>query len=139
MRSIEPGISRFRVWSFGPSRNDKGENLEDGVVQPTRPNPASADQACCRQYAVAGFDGARAKPGAARKRVGADLLARYDGRAAGYRFRPRSRRRTQRRKAFRQGGARAAAARARDRRRWPVYGRYDRTELEQGSQHSAAT
>src|SRR6185295_10624703 len=26
MRSIEPGISRFRVWSFGPSRNDDGEN-----------------------------------------------------------------------------------------------------------------
>src|SRR5438445_13125221 len=22
MRSIEPGISRFRVWSFGPSQND---------------------------------------------------------------------------------------------------------------------
>ena len=22
MRSIEPEISRFRVWSFGPSRND---------------------------------------------------------------------------------------------------------------------
>src|SRR5581483_3174716 len=22
MRSIEPGTSRFRVWSFGPSRND---------------------------------------------------------------------------------------------------------------------
>ncbi|TMJ81341.1 MAG: hypothetical protein E6G79_16260 [Alphaproteobacteria bacterium] len=22
MRSIEPGISRFRVWSFGPPRND---------------------------------------------------------------------------------------------------------------------
>src|SRR5260370_36849091 len=22
MQSIEPGISRFRVWSFGPSRND---------------------------------------------------------------------------------------------------------------------
>src|SRR5450755_183041 len=22
MRSIEPGISRFRAWSFGPSRND---------------------------------------------------------------------------------------------------------------------
>ncbi len=21
-RSVEPGISRFRVWSFGPSRND---------------------------------------------------------------------------------------------------------------------
>src|SRR6266481_6185711 len=28
MRSIEPGISRFRVWSFGPSRND-------GIQQPT--------------------------------------------------------------------------------------------------------
>ena len=28
MRSIEPGISRFRVWSFGPSRNDVvGESL----------------------------------------------------------------------------------------------------------------
>src|ERR1700754_422249 len=26
MRSIEPGISRFRVWSFGPSRND-GERV----------------------------------------------------------------------------------------------------------------
>src|SRR5271154_2340015 len=23
MRSIEPGTSRFRVWSFGPSRNDE--------------------------------------------------------------------------------------------------------------------
>ena len=23
MRSIEPGISRFRVWSFGPSRNEE--------------------------------------------------------------------------------------------------------------------
>src|SRR6267154_2559034 len=23
MRSIEPGISRFRAWSFGPSRNDE--------------------------------------------------------------------------------------------------------------------
>jgi len=23
MRSIEPGISRSRVWSFGPSRNDR--------------------------------------------------------------------------------------------------------------------
>src|ERR1700686_4252110 len=34
MRSIEPGISRFRVWSFGPSRNDSavsdlGEQLVD--------------------------------------------------------------------------------------------------------------
>src|SRR5215203_4415869 len=27
MRSIEPGISRFRVWSFGPSRNDGGERI----------------------------------------------------------------------------------------------------------------
>src|SRR5436190_24401103 len=26
MRSIEPGISRFRVWSFGPSRNDDKDN-----------------------------------------------------------------------------------------------------------------
>ena len=25
MQSIEPGISRFRVWSFGPSRNDGGQ------------------------------------------------------------------------------------------------------------------
>src|ERR1700720_3459498 len=35
MRSIEPGISRFRVWSFGPSRNDEqkskmgGSNMTD--------------------------------------------------------------------------------------------------------------
>src|SRR5664279_3367661 len=29
MRSIEPGISRFRVWSFGPSRNDgKNDNQQ---------------------------------------------------------------------------------------------------------------
>ena len=28
MRSIEPGISRFRVWSFGPSRND-GVYIQD--------------------------------------------------------------------------------------------------------------
>src|SRR5258708_14365026 len=27
MRSIEPGISRFRVWSFGPSRNDDVEQV----------------------------------------------------------------------------------------------------------------
>ena len=26
MRSIEPGISRFRVWSFGPSRNDSQDS-----------------------------------------------------------------------------------------------------------------
>jgi hypothetical protein len=26
VRSTEPGISRFRVWSFGPSRNDSGES-----------------------------------------------------------------------------------------------------------------
>src|SRR6187549_2818026 len=30
MRSIEPGISRFRVWSFGPSRNDEG-NCAGGI------------------------------------------------------------------------------------------------------------
>src|SRR6202051_3478740 len=31
MRSIEPGISRFRVWSCGPSRNDeqRGANMSD--------------------------------------------------------------------------------------------------------------
>src|SRR3954453_3032973 len=28
MRSIEPGISRFRVWSFGPSRNDEASGNE---------------------------------------------------------------------------------------------------------------
>src|SRR6201990_2219505 len=28
MRSIEPGISRFRVWSFGPSRNDAQIGLD---------------------------------------------------------------------------------------------------------------
>jgi len=28
MRSIEPGISRFRVWSFGPSRNDGVRNVD---------------------------------------------------------------------------------------------------------------
>src|SRR6202047_3127413 len=31
MQSIEPGISRFRVWSFGPSRNDDG-----GIVEQAR-------------------------------------------------------------------------------------------------------
>src|SRR5215204_5104461 len=33
MRSIEPGISRFRVWSFGPSRNDE---ISDRRVRPDR-------------------------------------------------------------------------------------------------------
>src|SRR5260221_7495228 len=28
MRSIEPGISTFRVWSFGPSRNDSAANAQ---------------------------------------------------------------------------------------------------------------
>src|ERR1700737_4237683 len=27
MQSIEPGISRFRVWSFGPSRNDNNKKI----------------------------------------------------------------------------------------------------------------
>src|SRR5690349_19504273 len=36
MRSIEPGISRFRVWSFGPSRND-GENSERAHREITQP------------------------------------------------------------------------------------------------------
>src|SRR5512140_2816781 len=35
MRSIEPGISRFRVWSFGPSRNDADDHI--GGVMPSRP------------------------------------------------------------------------------------------------------
>jgi hypothetical protein len=30
MRSIEPGISRFRIWSFGPSRNDSDALGDDG-------------------------------------------------------------------------------------------------------------
>src|SRR5471030_2602948 len=37
MRSIEPGISRFRAWSFGPSRNDRGwiarNDGVDGLTQ----------------------------------------------------------------------------------------------------------
>src|ERR1700746_2202247 len=32
MRSIEPGISRFRVWSFGPSRNDGATERENKVM-----------------------------------------------------------------------------------------------------------
>src|SRR5215207_6664313 len=32
MRSIEPGISRFQVWSFGPSRND-GSLVEMELIQ----------------------------------------------------------------------------------------------------------
>jgi hypothetical protein len=38
MRSIEPGSSRFRVWSFGPSRNDGSTSLQarrqQGVLLP---------------------------------------------------------------------------------------------------------
>src|SRR4051812_39890292 len=30
--SIEPGISRFRVWSFGPSRNDAASERTDGKI-----------------------------------------------------------------------------------------------------------
>src|SRR5438046_6431412 len=33
MRSIEPGISRFRVWSFGPSRND-GVSTMTRIIAP---------------------------------------------------------------------------------------------------------
>src|SRR6186997_37819 len=36
MRSIEPGISRFRVWSFGPSRNDARRFVMNS--KPYRPN-----------------------------------------------------------------------------------------------------
>src|SRR3954451_17503129 len=35
--SIEPGISRFRVWSYGPSRNDRRSDqilLRDDFAQP---------------------------------------------------------------------------------------------------------
>src|SRR6195952_5819594 len=32
MRGIEPGISRFRVWSFGPSRNDGRKQNEGSVI-----------------------------------------------------------------------------------------------------------
>src|SRR6185312_13191370 len=32
MRSIEPGISRFRVWSFGPSRNDSEDCMTSPVL-----------------------------------------------------------------------------------------------------------
>jgi hypothetical protein len=35
MRSIEPGISRFRVWSFGPSRND-GVSIERRIASQSR-------------------------------------------------------------------------------------------------------
>ncbi|MDE5457166.1 hypothetical protein GWE18_30925 [Bradyrhizobium sp. CSA112] len=47
MQSIEPqcaiaycGISRFRVWSFGPSRNDGGEII---VASPSTPPRQTAD------------------------------------------------------------------------------------------------
>jgi transglutaminase-like putative cysteine protease len=60
MRSIEPGISRFRVWSFGPSRNDDSEKntmrlriqhtttyryepAATGVIQILRLTPGSHD------------------------------------------------------------------------------------------------
>ena len=40
MRSIEPGISRFRVWSCGPSRNDgvwiASRSLSSGAIRATR-------------------------------------------------------------------------------------------------------
>src|SRR5829696_10260287 len=32
MRSIEPGISRFRVWSFGPPRNDGKKKTKGSVI-----------------------------------------------------------------------------------------------------------
>ena len=52
--------------------------------------------------------------------------------------RPRSGRRTLRREALRQGGARLAAPGARGRRRRAVHRRHQRAELEQGAQHPAA-
>src|SRR6202795_3868292 len=43
MRSIEPGISRFRVWSFGPSRNDRvlGRLMS---ATTSNPNPHTASR-----------------------------------------------------------------------------------------------
>src|SRR5439155_26245152 len=117
MRSIEPGISRFRVWSFGPSRNDglwvewAGEtNPKNGVQEQTEPDSAAADQTRGREHAVARFQRAGAEPDAACQGIGADLLARHDGRPDRGRVRSRSRRRALRGEALRQGGARAAAA-----------------------------
>src|ERR1700682_6025223 len=84
-------------------------NYRDGVDQQTEPDPASAYKTGGRQHAVAGFDGAGAAFGAADQGARTDLLAGHDGRTAGHRLRPRSRRGTQRRKALRQGGAWLAA------------------------------
>src|ERR1700761_3712135 len=33
MQSIEPGISRFRVWSYGPSRNDSEDEWSPPMQQ----------------------------------------------------------------------------------------------------------
>ena len=109
-----------------------------GVPQQARPDPASAEEACRRQHAVAGSQRAGAASGQAVERARADLLARHDGRADRHRFRPRFDRRTLRRKAFRQDGARLAAPGSRGRRRRTVHGRHHRAELEQGAQHPAA-
>ena len=103
-----------------------------------RSDPASAEEAGRRQHAVAGSQRAGAASGAADQGAGADLLARHDGRAARHRLRPRSDRRTLRREALRQGGARLAAPRPRRRRRRAVHRRHQRAELEQGAQHPAA-
>ena len=51
--SIEPGISRFRVWSFGPSRNDNNDNYACCLTRcciraaaiTRRPAPATDQQA----------------------------------------------------------------------------------------------
>ena len=115
-----------------------GDSLDNGVPQQTEPDPASAEEAGGRQHAVAGFERAGAAPGAARQGTRADLLARHDGRAARHRLRPRSGRRTLRRKALRQGGARLAAPGSRGRRRRAVHRRHHRAELEQGAQHPDA-
>src|SRR3982751_2931939 len=39
MRSIEPGISRFRVWSFGPSRNDAEAGDSFAMASPNKLSP----------------------------------------------------------------------------------------------------
>src|SRR5450631_3775049 len=120
------------------ARTEPGDNHANGVHQPTEPDPASADETGGRQHAVAGFDRAGAASGAADQGTRTDLMAGYDGRAAGHRFRPRSRRGTQRREAFRQGVAWLAAPGARGGRRRALHSRYQRAELEQGAQYPAA-
>jgi hypothetical protein len=64
MRSIEPGISRFRVWSFGPSRND---SREYGVVLRSgthaKPLRGARRPRFCLTFSPFGKQRARGMPG----------------------------------------------------------------------------